>query len=629
MKHRLILLPLLLTAQALTAQPIDIPFDIPLCMPGSVTSDFYSCGPPSVAALANGRFVVLSPVATVGQRSLVAEIVDVRGRVGGRTLAHVEDLDRWLSWPAVAADGSGGFVVAWNFLRPPQAEIHLQWFDAAARPRRAPVVVAGAGESLCNWLPVVAANAAGDAVVAWEQTPECANVGPTPGLEVQAFNARGNPTSARLHIDPAEPIHGLGSPRVGIDAAGRFTVLWVEGPGSPSPYLKGQRFHRNGQPLGEPFEIRDEGCYVQDSLVLQDGRVAVVWDTSRSSSLHALGLYERDGTPAAPRLDLGDGPAGRIAADRHGNLALFGAGTNGLRILLVSRDLVPQIGSSSLPAVDVPTDIELTLGGGLALSDLGLVLMAGTKSVNFDDRYLLAHFVWARHESDPCGLTADGALVCNTAGDGSTATPLLRIDAAPPWGTPFLADWDGDGRDDLCVARTRIFSCDLSHDGHFDVATPRIGKAGDVPLLADLDGDGKADPCVHRGAALLCDRARDGGAMDLRIAFGDPGERLILGDPDGDGRDDPCVNRQGVLLCDTGHDGGEAELRLDLTSLQARGLRLLGDVNGDGRDDVCMDQGSRFLCAVFSAEGGQPVGTWEIGFGPRGVIPLLGDVDAF
>ena len=30
---------------------------------------------------------------------------------------------------------------------------------------------------------------------------------------------------------------------------------------------------------------------------------------------------------------------------------------------------------------------------------------------------------------------------------------------------PFLADWDGDGRDDPCLYRGRTFSCDTDHDG--------------------------------------------------------------------------------------------------------------------------------------------------------------------
>lgn len=632
MKHRPVLVALLLAARTLAAQPSDIPVDLPLCLPGAAVTDFHHCTDPSVTALKNGRFVVVADFASPFESLIVAEILDAYGRVAGRPLARASQTPEGaLLRPVVAAGGSGGFVAAWEAFHSSGIEIHLQWYDSSAHPRRpAPVVVADRQEPACNWMPSLAANEAGQAVIGWEQTVACTSESPPFGLELQAFNAHGKPATPRLHVAPTDPSHGLGRPRIGIDAVGRFTAVWVEKPTSADQFLRGQRFRRKGQPLGEPFEIHGTG-WVHDHRVLPDGRVAVVWGNQNPPGLFELGLYELDGTPVAPRLDLGAGPGGGtggIAADRHGNLAIFGRSDNGRWLRLVNRDLVPQGGPGPLefPAAQ---NLSLPRGTGVALSDQGLALTVMTTASGSGFTYLIGHLVRARHEDDTCVRTVDGAFLCDTAGDGGEAEARVQWNTGPPWGTPYLADWNGDGRDDPCVSRARIFSCDLDHDGAPDVESPRIGKPGDLPLLADLDGDGRADPCVRRGAALLCDRARDGGATDLQILFGNPGERLLLGDPDGDGRDDPCVEREGVLRCDTRHDGGAAELELDLNPLQARGKPLFGDIDGDGRDDVCLFQGTRFLCAVFPAQGGSPRTTWEIPFGQPGGIPLLGDLDAF
>jgi hypothetical protein len=115
--------------------------------------------------------------------------------------------------------------------------------------------------------------------------------------------------------------------------------------------------------------------------------------------------------------------------------------------------------------------------------------------------------------------------------------------------TPLAIDWDGDGRQELCIFRADgTWLIDLDHDGIFDPSTDlRLGpfrrQVGDVPLAIDWAGDGKQELCVfRRGGTWLIDVNRDG------RFHGDP-QQTVLG-PFGENRGDrPVVVRRGGKDC--------------------------------------------------------------------------------
>jgi hypothetical protein len=56
---------------------------------------------------------------------------------------------------------------------------------------------------------------------------------------------------------------------------------------------------------------------------------------------------------------------------------------------------------------------------------------------------------------------------------------------------------------------------------------------GGVPLLGDVDGDGRDEICLARDGRLRCDTNHDGGGAELDVPF-DPAEgEPLLGNVDG------------------------------------------------------------------------------------------------
>lgn len=629
-----------LVPASLAAQAVPITGVIPFGSAGTADNPGNrTCSEPTAVALADGRFAVAaaedfeSAISySLSTNSTFVEIFDPAGRpAGGATLDSGRPInDDLLYSPALAADGRGGFVAAWNLgLSGDDIEVWTQRFGPAGTPASAAPSPLLTG--FCHIAPRVAANALGQFVVAAEYA-EPVQSSPT-RISVQAFDAASQPVTPRLFLAPRDPAGILKSPRVAIDELGRFSVLWSEtvATGStPTSGLWGQRFRRDGQLLGAPFKLPKVGL----PALLPDGQIVLAWKEAGGNGHLLLGWYTRGGLPAGASVDTGtSGVAIDLATDRHGNLALLTKESGHLEVRLFNRALVPQ--GDPIWIEPVNADPWPGAQASVALSNARRLLVSwiGPRETPGPEGWvkpLLARLWKVSYDADVC-VRRDNLFLCDTKGDGGAPEATIDIGNSYPRAIPLMADWDGDGRAEPCLYQNGTFSCDTAHDGTLAARSPRIGLPGDVPLLGDLDGDGRADPCVWRGANFLCDLARNGGAFDLTIHFGQAGDLPLLGDVDGDGRADPCVYRGRRFLCDTAHNGGAAEVTLDLRTALAgtSGTPLLGDTNGDGRADACVWRAGQLTCGVFRAGGGQPLRTFTRLFGRPGDVPLLGDLDAF
>ena len=159
---------------------------------------------------------------------------------------------------------------------------------------------------------------------------------------------------------------------------------------------------------------------------------------------------------------------------------------------------------------------------------------------------------------------------------------------------PLVADFDGDGRQDLIAFRDGDFRIDVDRDGVAE-RTFRFGDVGDLAFLADVDLDGIVDPIVYDDdgpvSVWRIDTNRDGVA-DRTVEFGIPGDRPLVGDFNGDNVVDLGVYRNGPatsgnpfmqFFFDTGGNGGvaEAEVWFGVPGDEP----FLGDFNNDGRLD--------------------------------------------
>ena len=186
-------------------------------------------------------------------------------------------------------------------------------------------------------------------------------------------------------------------------------------------------------------------------------------------------------------------------------------------------------------------------------------------------------------------------------------------------GTPFLADFDGDGIGDWSFVRTdpangnlSIFYTKSSSDS---LAYVRWGNAnlGDLLVFGDYDGIGKVGAAVFRtseGVWYILPDFNFGGINARREVWGQPGgnDKPCTGDFDGDGITDLCIVR---------NEGGQLHWYIRRSSNHEMQTAVWGiptdevfpnnpvDVDADGINDILVsrvDNGQRYFYALQSSD---------------------------
>ena len=213
---------------------------------------------PAVAADGSGNFIVVwqswdqshdTPGhAVFGQR------FDAAGsKVGGEFQVNAPTLGSAVR-PAVAADGSGNFVVAWNSYSQDDSSwaIFGRRFDSAGGPFGDPFQI-NTYTTNNKWLPAVTADSSGNFVVAWASAGQD---GSTWGVFGQRFSPAGGRVGTEFQVNTYTRNYQE-DPVVALDDAGNFVVAWQSHPGQDGSYsgIFAQRFAFAGGPVGSEFQV--------------------------------------------------------------------------------------------------------------------------------------------------------------------------------------------------------------------------------------------------------------------------------------------------------------------------------------------------------------------------------------
>lgn len=216
-------------------------------------------------------------------------------------------------YPAVAADGQGNFVVVWQSYGSGgsdtsgwsiQARIH----DASGAPVGGQFQVNSYGAS-SQAAPAVAIDGQGDFVVAWESLGSGGTDTSGYSIQAQRYDADGVPSGGEFQVN-AFTTNAQRLAAVAADPSGGFVIAWQSfgsgGTDTSPTSIQARRYDANGDPAGGEFQVNSYTFNSQLApAVAADGRggVIVAWHSQGSSGTDTSGdsiqarRYDADGSP--------------------------------------------------------------------------------------------------------------------------------------------------------------------------------------------------------------------------------------------------------------------------------------------------------------------------------------------
>jgi hypothetical protein len=218
------------------------------------------------------------------------------------------------SEPAVATDGSGGFVIVWHGVQSVTSGtpvVKARRFDGDGVPLGDAFQVntyAPPVGPLTDPHPAVVASPAGGFVVVWEAEGSPGDDNDARSIQARLFDAGGVPAGPQFQVN-AYTTGEQSSPAVAMDATGKFVVVW-ESAGAPLlgnfSFIEARRFAADGTPLGGEFQVNvyTSGARGEPRVSLApEGDFVVVWSSYSAPGPDDSGegiqarRFAADGTP--------------------------------------------------------------------------------------------------------------------------------------------------------------------------------------------------------------------------------------------------------------------------------------------------------------------------------------------
>jgi hypothetical protein len=148
--------------------------------------------------------------------------------------------------------------------------------------------------------PRIAADGSGHYVVVWEGSGD----GDTTGVFARRYKSSGEPLGAEFRVNDTYTAYFQGYPAVSADDAGNFVVVWhSDGPDGDAYSIQARRFAPDGTPLGPEFTVNSVTAgyqYAPDVAVHDDGSFVVTWASDYvDGSLVGVAARRFDATGAA------------------------------------------------------------------------------------------------------------------------------------------------------------------------------------------------------------------------------------------------------------------------------------------------------------------------------------------
>ena len=253
---------------------------------------------PTAALSSEGQFVVVwfswgadDPVNSGG--SVQGQRFDDSGTPDGGEFQVNTYWTNWQRYPVVAADGQGDFVAVWQSIGSfgtddSGGSVQAQLYEADGTLDGGQFQVNTYTTSL-QYRPALAVNGPGSFVVAWQSYGSSGTDTDGWSIQAQRFDPTGATVGDQFQVN-TYTTNNQSKTDVGLDSEGSFVVVWESrgSPGTDTSYLsiQGQFYDATGKPVGGQFQVNTYTYQDQRrpavSNVDPEGNFVVVWESLSS-----------------------------------------------------------------------------------------------------------------------------------------------------------------------------------------------------------------------------------------------------------------------------------------------------------------------------------------------------------
>lgn len=213
-------------------------------------------GSPTIAMDGGGNFVIAWADYRNGTSDIYYQQYNSDGVAQGSNRKANDDAgSEYQSYPTIAIDGEGNFVIAWADYRNSNPDIYFQRYNSSGISLGINIKANDDAGSAAQDTPTIAMDGEGNFVIAWTDSRNG-----NWDIYNQLYNSSGTVQGKNIKANDDVGSYNQLNPTIAIDSGGNFITVWEDYRyGVTNPDIIGQRYFANGTPNGSNYRIVVDG----------------------------------------------------------------------------------------------------------------------------------------------------------------------------------------------------------------------------------------------------------------------------------------------------------------------------------------------------------------------------------
>jgi hypothetical protein len=443
---------------------------------------------PAIARDLSGKFVITWEDDRNGNWDIYAQRYNSTGNPLGSNFKVNDDPDTASQGDlAISMDSSGNFVITWVDDRNTNLDIYAQRYNSSGTHLGSNFKVNEDVGSADQWSPAVAMDNSGNFVITWEDD----RTG-NKDIYAQRYNSSGAPLGSNFKVNDDLGTAGQGYPAISMDGSGNFVITWSDDRNYYDIYA--QRYNFSGVPLGSNFKVNsDIGTALQwPSAIAMDGlgKFVVTWRDSRNGDWDIYAQrYNSSGGPLGSNFKVND-YAGTVWNMPWLSLAIAMDGSGNFVITWedLRNDYFGDIYAQRYNFSGVPLGSNFKVNDTLYASQVyPAIAMDGSGNfiITWEDYRNSNPYIYAQRYNFSGAPSGSNFKVIDDAGTADQWVPSIAMDGSGK----FVITWrdDRNGISDIYAQRYDSYGTPLS--SNFKV-NDDVGYAWQYDPVIAVDGSG-------------------------------------------------------------------------------------------------------------------------------------------